>query len=98
MFSSSTISSSNSKDYELQNRSDTNWNAHYDEAQQKFPPLNKLLDEEINTSPSPSQIPNKNNVTGSPPQNFKPLTTSAPNSRQAVRFLINSFRISMINR
>ncbi|GET00834.1 paxillin-like isoform X3 [Rhizophagus clarus] len=51
---------------ELQNRSNTNWSARYDEARQKYPPLNKLeKDKEIPSPPSSSLPPsqNKNNVT-----------------------------------
>jgi hypothetical protein len=67
---------------ELQNRSDTNWNARYNEAQQKFPPLNKL-DNEVTSS----QNQNKNNVTSgvSPTQNSNPIITPTSNNKQSTR-------------
>ncbi|CAG8503976.1 6128_t:CDS:2 [Funneliformis caledonium] len=70
---------------ELQNRSGTNWGARYDEAQQKYPPLDKL-DNKLTTPPSSTskkQGDNKNNesVEGSHQQNLKPLTSNnKPNS------------------
>ncbi|RIA93053.1 hypothetical protein C1645_691012 [Glomus cerebriforme] len=69
---------------ELQSRSDTNWSARYDEAQQKYPPLSKLdKDKEIPSPPSsPLQKQNKNNVTTgeNSPKSSSPLTTSTSNS------------------
>lgn len=69
---------------ELQNRSDINWNARYDEAQQKYPPLNKLeKDKEIpspppsSSSPPPPPLQNKNAG--------EPLTSLPSNNRQTIR-------------
>ncbi|CAB4398143.1 unnamed protein product [Rhizophagus irregularis] len=68
---------------ELQNRSDINWNARYDEAQQKFPPLNKFeKDKELPSPPSSSSSP-------PPPLQNKnagePLTSLPSNNRQTIR-------------
>jgi hypothetical protein len=72
---------------ELQNRSDTNWSARYDEAQQKYPPLNKFeKDKELpsppssTSSPPPPPLQDKNNVTAG-----EPLTPSPSNNRQTAR-------------
>ncbi|CAI2164670.1 10527_t:CDS:2 [Funneliformis geosporum] len=59
------------RSYELQNRSGTNWGARYEEAQQKYPPLDKL-DKKLPYSPSPKQGDDKNNESAE----------VTPNSRQ----------------